>query len=270
MNNTPLYKDRYEQFKDILKTHLSEIMLCSIYIFLFTLPTLFWVFFTALTDFFTETHILNVLVINLGITFTLPLVGLGFAGSFYVFKRLVFNDGTNINSDFFIGIRKNGKSFAKIFFIIGLLYLLLHISLFTIAHMNYDINILTILSALSYILFFLLLFVMIFTCTQTIIYQDTLTTFMKNGLLFTFGSLNKNLGIFIIILFPFIIYEFVPINNIKWMAILISGFFYFGFGSLLFSIYSNYLFDKTINIKQFPEIYRKGLIKNENISNNFK
>lgn len=270
MNNTPLYKDRYEQFKDIIKTHLSEVILCSIYVFLFTIPTLFWVFFTTLTGFFSENHILNVLVINGGITLTLPLMGLGFSGAFYVFKRLVFNDGTNINSDFFIGIKKNGKYFLKIFFIIGLLYLLLHLSLFNIAHMNFGINTLTILSALSYVLFFILLLVMMFTCTQTILYQDTLNKFIKNGLLFTFGSLNKNLGIFLIVLFPFLIYEFVPINNIKWIAILLSGFFYFGFGTLLFTIYSNHLFDKTINIKQFPEIYRKGLAKDENISNNIK
>jgi len=270
MNNTPLYKDRFEQFKDIIKTHLSEVILCSIYVFLFTLPTLLWVFFTALTTFFSERHILNVLVINAGIMITMPIMGLGFAGAFYVFKRLTFNDGTNVNSDFIVGIRKNGKQFAKIFFIIGILYLLLHISLFNISIMNYSTNLLTILSALAYLLFFFLLFTMLFTCTQTILYSDTLKKFIRNGLLFTFGYLNKNIGVFIIMLLPFIIYEFVPINNIKWMTILISGFFYFGFGTLLFTIYSNHIFDKTINIKQFPQIYRKGLIKDENISNNTK
>lgn len=270
MINTPLYKDRFEQFKDMIRTHLFEIILSSVYIFLFAIPTLFWIFFTALTTFFSERHILNVLVINLGITFTLPLMGLGFSGGFYVFKRLLFNEGTSINSDFFIGIKKNGKYFAKIFFIIGILYLLLHLSLFNISCMQLDVIILTILSALSYVVFFLLLFAMLFACSQTILYQDTLKKFIKNGLLFTFGSLNKSFFIFVIVLLPFIIYEFVPINSLKWGSILVSGFFYFGFSILLSMIYSNYIFDKTINIKQFPEIYKKGLIKNENISNNSK
>ena len=205
-NNLPLYPNRFEQFKDMLKTHLFEIILSSIYTFLFSLPTIFWIFFTALTSFFSESHILNVLIIILGITFTLPLSSLGFAGTFYVFRRLLFNEGTSINSDFFLGIKKNGKEFAKLFFIIGLIYSFLHISIFNISNMQVDANTMVILTGISYVVFFLFLFIICFACSQVVLYKDSLSKFIKNGILFTFGSLYKSIGIFIIIFLPFIIY----------------------------------------------------------------
>lgn len=263
MDKNLLYENRYKQFLDVLKTHLFELVIVSTYTFILSLPLLLFLAFVSLTTFFSERHIMNVLLINGIITILLPISGLGFAGTSYFIKKILFNEGASVNSDFYLGIKKNGKEFAITFFLIGLSYLLLQTSLFNISYLEYEPIVLIFLCGLSYVLFFLILFSLIFTCTQIVLYKDRFSKLFTNGLRFTFGTLYKTLFIFLLGLLPFIIYEFIPFLIVKIIAIIIGGLFYIGFASLLFQVYSNHIFDEYINKKQFPEIYKKGLIKNE-------
>ena len=76
----------------------------------------------------------------------------------------------------------------------------------------------------------------------------------------------------LIYLIPFLLFDLIQlsgnidlINIIEIIAIAISGLFYFGFNKFLFLEYSISIFDETINKKQYPEIIKKGLHKEEKV-----
>ncbi len=259
--NLPL--TRRGQILDVLRYHLFEIITCSIYTFLFALPSIVWIVFVGFSSLFSENQLLNVILIYGVLIFLLMIMSLGFAGGLYFFKRLLFNEGANVTKDFALGIKKNGKSFAKIFALCGIFYFILHTSLSLISVMELNSNFKIILSGLSYALFFLVLIVILYMQTQTILYQVTFKQLLNNAMRFTFGYLHKNILIFILVMIPFLLFEFIPYNFAIWISIFISMVFYFGFAQVVFMAFSLHVFDMTINKNQFKEIYRKGLKKNE-------
>lgn len=270
----PLPTNRFELLGDVLRYRLFEIMLLSIYMFLFLLPSLLWLIFSGYLFANVENHtIYEVILVNGVNIIFLMIFGIGCSGAFYFLKRVSFQEGESINSDFFIGIKKNRKMFLFIYFLIGLSYFLLEVA---VAYINYEPNMNNILKgALEGILyagFIIFMMIYFFMQTQTILYNATISQLFFNSIKFTFGMFLKNLGIFAILLLPFFLFEFVPsINGIdifQFAVIGVEAVFYFGFSFLVFSLYSNHVFDLSIN-KNYPENIRKGLANNDkNISNN--
>lgn len=262
-SNSSLPHNRFEQIKDVLHYHLFEVMAASIYTFLFTLPAIVWIIFSGLLSLFEGNYFLNVVAIYAILIPLIGIMGLGYAGGLYFFKRLLFNEGANINRDFIVGVRKNGKCLFKIFLLLGLIYFFLHTGASLIDNLNVQVEIKMVLLGLSYTLFFLLLITLLFMATQTILYQASFIQLFCNGLRFCFGYLHKNILILILVILPFLTFEFSLLSEIKWISILISMGFYFGFGQAVFTSFSYHVFDLTINKKQFQEYIRKGLSKNE-------
>lgn len=258
-NEYALPENRLEQFKEVFLSHFFAIILTSIYTLISLFPCLIWLIFTAFFDIFHEISIFNDLLIYGVNAILFSLGGLGFAGSFYYFKKVLFNEGGDINKDFFKGIKLNFKSYMLIFFLFGLLYMILRMSVSSILSLSLDMALEGILTGISYLLFFLITFVFLFMLTIEAVYVVTFKQCLLNSIKLTFGYLYKNIGFFIIFLLPFFIYEFVPNDIAKIVAILVEGFFYFGFSFLVFMSYSNYVFDKTINKEHYKELIRKGL-----------
>lgn len=262
---TPLPTTRPQLLKDTLRYRFFEIVLLSIYCFLFLIPSIVWLIFGGYLFINAKTHTIYEIMFIQGINIPLIMIfGIGVAGCFYVTKKISFQEGESINHDFFYGIRKNFKMFLLIYFIIGFLYFLLETGVYLINNYEGWNSILKgALEGIMYGIFILFIMILFFMQTQTILYNATFTQLFKNALKFTFGSFLKNLGIFAILLFPFFIYEFVPaINNINYFQYAmfgLEGVFYFGFSFLIFTLYSNSIFDVTINKNQFPEYIRKGL-----------
>ena len=255
--------NRFEQFKIILKEHFFDVLICSIYTFLFFIPTLLWSLFSSSFALFQEQSIFNILVIYVGFILTIVIQGLGYAGGFYYFKRLIHNEGSNVHIDFFKGIQKNGKSFAFIFMLIGFGYFLLHLVSESLLILDsLPINP-AIFIGVEYAILFIILTVILFVMTQAIFYTGTWRQFFKNGFKFMIGTIFKTLGVSIMFLLPFILFEFI--GNFTLTLIILIGclVFYFGISELVVLIYMVDIYDKTINKKQFPEIYRKGIQKDE-------
>lgn len=261
----PLPTTRLELLKDTLKYRLFEIILVSIYMFIFILPLIIWFIFIGYSK-FNEPNLYNSLL-QYGVAIPLIMIfGLGASGAFYLFKKICFQEGESINHDFFLGIKNNYKTFLLIYFFLGLFYMLLHVGLMIVSSSSINEYVKGILDGLLYVAFFFILFVSFFMQTQTIIYSASFLQLFTNSLKFTFGMILKNIVIFITILLPFFVFEFVPFNIAQWISLGVEGIFYFGFSNFVFSLYSNYVFDLTLN-KNYPENIRKGLAK-ENEENN--
>lgn len=249
---------RIEQWKGILREHFFEVAVASIYTFLFFLPCLFWIIWVAFSGLFVEDSIYNYLVIYGGICLGITLAGLGFAGGFYFFRKLLWNEGANVHLDFFKGIRKNGKDFAKIFFLLGLAYFALHVSSSFLNQMEKG-WLPAALLGVEYVFFFLLLMISVFCMVEATIYQGSLAMFFKNGCKFLVGNILPNLGLFFILFLPFLLFEFVPNMTVRFVAILCYFPFYSGLFELSYFAYCLSLFDPYIHRTKYPEIYRKGL-----------
>lgn len=270
----PLPTNRFQLLGDVLRYRLFEVILLSVYMFLFLLPSLIWLIFSGYLFSNVENHTIYEVILTNGVNIIfLMIFGLGCSGAFYFLKKVCFQEGESINADFFLGIKKNWKMFLFIYFLIGLTYFLLEIG---VAYLNYEPNIDSILKGvlegIMYAGFILFMMVYFFMQTQTILYNATVGQLFRNALKFTFGSFLKNLGIFAILLLPFFLFEFVPSINgmdiFQYASIGLEAVFYFGFSYLVFSLYSNHVFDMTIN-KNYPENIRKGLASNDkNLSNN--
>ena len=189
------------------------------------------------------------------------IFGLGVSGALNYSKRLSFQEGANVINDFFHGIAKNIGMNLLVFFLIFFFYALLKISSLLLIRSMDNIPA-TILIGVMYAGFFILLMIFFFVLTQTILYKGNFWQLFINGIRFMVGMFGWNLLIFLVILLPFLVYEFVPFSIAQYIAIAISLLFYFGFSIFLFTLYSHSLFDLTIN-QDYPEIYRKGLTKEE-------
>lgn len=262
-----LPKTRKELLRDVIKYRKTDLVFVSIYCLCFVLPAIVWQIFWSYLSEGVEGGVFNILI-QYGVLIPfIMLFGLSMAGALYFWKRLAWNEGSSVHSDFFIGIRKNACQFLIIYLFIGVLYLALHIDeylLFSNTIMSTEIR--YILLGISYVLFFIFLGILSFAQTQAIIYDAKLSQLLMNSLKFVIGKFVKNLGIFLCVFWPFIIYEFIDLffsteicSVIQWIIILISGLFYFGFSSLVFELYSLNVFDETINKQHYQEIIGRGL-----------
>ena len=262
--DTPLARTRPELLKMCLKSRFFDFPLLSLFTFIFLIPLLAWIIFSnyVLVEQINEDNFLfmSLLIylpyIPLGMIF-----GLGVSGALNYSKRLSFQEGANVINDFFHGIAKNIGMNLLVFFLIFFFYALLKISSLLLIRSMDNIPA-TILIGVMYAGFFILLMIFFFVLTQTILYKGNFWQLFINGIRFMVGMFGWNLLIFLVILLPFLVDEVVPFSIAQYIAIAISLLFYFGFSIFLFTLYSHSLFDLTIN-QDYPEIYRKGLTKEE-------
>ena len=258
----PIPNTRKQLLGVILKEHLFDIIICSIYVFVFAFPLAFWLIFisqTQLLNFTEGNYLFNALLIYLPMLVGITLFGLGIGGSLYYFKKLVFQEGSNVHQDFFKGIKETFKQSVLSFGFLAILYVLMGISK-VILSFTTGLNgtFITIVVALMYVVLFLSLIVNSFVMSQSILYNATQSNLILNGVRFLIGKAPLNILFFGIIFLPFILYEIFPISLLHWIIFGVCAIWHFGFSSLLFTLYSHHIFDLTIN-RSYPEIYRKGL-----------
>ena len=261
-SDTPLAKTRPELLKMCLKSRFLDFPLLSLFTFIFLIPLLVWIIFSnyVLVEQITpENYFFMGLLIYLPYIPLGMIFGLGVSGALNFAKRLSFQEGANVINDFFHGIAKNIGMNLLTFFLIFFFYALLKLSSLLLVHLLDNIAA-TILIGVMYAGFFIILMIFFFILTQTILYKGSFWQLFVNGVRFLVGMFGWNLLIFLIVLLPFLVYEFVPFTIAQYIAIAISLLFYFGFSIFVFTLYSHSLFDLTIN-QDYPEIYRKGLSK---------
>ena len=265
-------ENRFQLLKDRLKTRFFDFMLVSLLMGLFLIPYVVWVVLINNSSAFITTEENYLLTSLMAYAPYIPLAmifGLGVVGALYYSKRLAFGEGANASKDFFYGISKNIKPALLGFFIIGLMYFALSFGKVIIMFSELNPILKGVLIGLMYVAFMVIVMIIGFYLTQSVLYVGTTGQLMMNAVKFTFGMFGWNLLIFLIVLLPFIVIEvtsYLPANLflIQYIFLAVCVLFYFEFEVFVFSIYSHAIFDLTIN-DDYPEIYRKGLTPKERI-----
>ena len=271
-NNIKTPETRFQLLGDRLKTRFFDFMLVSLLMGLFLIPYIVWIVLINNSSAFVLTQENFLLMSLIAYAPYIPLAmifGLGVVGALYYSKRLAFGEGANAAKDFFYGISKNVKPALLGFFIIGLMYFALSYGKIIIMFSELHPVLKGVLVGLMYVGFVIILMIVAFYLTQSVLYTGTTGQLMMNAVKFTFGMFGWNLLMFLIVLLPFIVIEvtsYLPSSLflIEYIFLAICILFYFEFEVFTFSIYSHAIFDLTIN-EDYPEIYRKGLTPKEPI-----
>ena len=259
--NGDLPKNRVEALKLALKENPWRFVLLSLLSALFALPLFAYVFYFSFVFSFPEGNMFALLFFYLGFIPCLCLFLLGQGGLFFSLKKLSFREGLLLPEDFFSGIRRNAKESLLTGLFLGIDYFVIKIFLAYLPSLSLGTFWSTALSAFAYALLFLLSIPLLFVLPQSSLYASSYLSLYLNGWRFFLGKFLPNLGVFLMLLFPYFLFELLPYLATFVSVALLLSLFYLAFSVFVFVLYSHSIFDKTINEKQFPELIRKGLEK---------
>ena len=260
--------NRKEVFFDLLKYRKMSLFALSCYAFMFFIPLAVDLFyFNYLESMAIVADKLEYLfsLIFYSMLIMLPCMVIGFiglAGAFYVAKKMVWQEGISLASDFFKGIKENWKHavingviFGLVLFglIVGGSYLYIYAQVAPVAK---GIG----LGAL--ILVFLMFgMVIALNFTQDVYYENPYGVTLKNSFSFL-GLLNWK--VFLIYLLSTGVVVTLGLFNLLTLAI---GLLLFAVLNsvviLLYTLVSHSAFDKYINKEHYPDMVGKGLYKND-------
>ena len=267
--------NRQKQYGFVYRTNFMTLLKCSLLLFAFELP-IFSLFILLLI--YTGPIVVNsslssaekfvsllnlVKVIALFTPLSLPILSIGMLGVSYVYKKIIYNDGFLLFRDFKSGI-KEGKQGILLSFLLSVLMTML------------VIGTLSLYSFLSLTGFFVLCFVMLLLLFLSFIllqYQNLFSLYyyqnlfgnIKNSFLFTFHSLFSSFGILFLEIGVFVIlysidwFSLSRLTFLTLIGMILQIFFFSVNGMLIFQLNAVSKFDKLINIKDYPEMYQKGL-----------
>ena len=206
-------------------------------------------------------------IISLFLPLSVPVLSIGMIGVSNVLKKMIYNDGFMLGRDFKQGI-KEGKQGILLSFILSLLLTML------------IVGVLSLYSFVSITVFFILLFVallMILISITLLQYQHLFALYyyqswfgnIKNSFIFTFHSLISSLGVTLaaigvfLVLYNIDLILFSRLSFLTLIGVVLQFFFFSINGMLMFQLNAVHLFDELINIKDYKDMYRKGLYNDE-------
>ena len=267
--------NRQKQYGFVYRTNFMTLLKCSLLLFAFELPIfaqlILLLIYTgpivvnsSLSSAEKFVSLLNLVkVIALFTPLSLPILSIGMLGVSYVYKKIIYNDGFLLFRDFKSGI-KEGKQGILLSFLLSVLMTML------------VIGTLSLYSFLSLTGFFVLCFVMLLLLFLSFIllqyqnlfslyYYQNLSKNNKNSFLFTFHSLFSSFGILFLEIGVFVIlysidwFSLSRLTFLTLIGMILQIFFFSVNGMLIFQLNAVSKFDKLINIKDYPEMYQKGL-----------
>ncbi|MCQ3034897.1 MAG: hypothetical protein MJ248_01535 [Bacilli bacterium] len=266
-----LPRNRKEVFFDVFKIHWRLIFGIGGLLLLAFLPTLAILFFrdnyclglaikVNSGEVTKETYNSYVkyahLIASIAVWLSLYIFSIVFSGLMRIYRQLVWLEPLFFKEDFVKGIKDNYKSCAITFTFFGLLLVACKLTnLFTD-----NVVVQAIPIALSLVI---IVPVLTLTLYQSAIYSGGYFMLLKNAPLFYIKDALR------VILFTAILYSplLLGIMNsylpIKYIVAVVIVLFILPFTLLIYQLFSNYIFDKFINITQYPELVNKGMYKED-------
>ena len=260
--------NRKEVFFDLLKYRKMSLFALSCYTFMFFIPLAVDLFYfnylesmAIVADKFE--YLFSLIFYSMLIMLPCMVIGfIGLAGAFYVAKKMVWQEGISLASDFFKGIKENWKHavingviFGLVLFglIVGGSYLYIYAQ---VAPVVKGIG----LGALI-LLFLMFGMVIALNFTQGVYYENPYGVTLKNSFSFL-GLLNWK--VFLIYLLSTGVVVTLGLFNLLTLAI---GLILFAVLNsvviVLYTLVSHSAFDKYINKEHYPDMVDKGLYKND-------
>lgn len=257
---------RKEVFFDLIKHRKMTLFSLSSFVFMFFIPLAVDLFYfnflesAAIASDKAE-YLFSLFFYSMIIMIPCMLIGfLGLAGGFYVAKKLVWQEGISLASDFFQGIKENWKRALINGFIFGILLFVAVVGSSYLLIFAREYPVLCGIGIGASILM-LLMFGMVIALnfTQDVYYQNKFHHTFKNSFHFL-GLLNWK--IFLVFILSTGVVITLGIFNMITLGI---GLFLFAiFNSvviILYTLISHAGFDKYVNAEHYPDMVGKGLYK---------
>ena len=266
---------RKEVFFDLLKYRKMNLFSLSCLVFIFFIPLavdLFYFNFLEVVAMNNEKYeyLFSLIFYSMLIMVPCMVIGfLGLAGGFHVAKKMVWQEGIALASEFFHGVKENykhalinGMLFAISLFglVVGGSYLIIY---------SPSTPILSGVGIGALILLFLT-FGMVFALffTQDVYYSNRYIDTLKNSFRFL-GLTNWR----VFVLFLLSTGALVALSALNFITLAVGLFLFAVLNSVvivLYTLISHEAFDKYINVDHYPEMVGKGLYKKEVVIENDK
>ncbi len=261
-----LPRNRKEVFFDLLKNRKMTLFAFSCYTFLFFIPLavdLFYFNFLESAAIASEKseQLFSLVFYSMLIMLPCMLIGfIGLAGAFYTAKKMVWQEGISLASDFFQGIKENWKhalingaifGLALFGLVIGGTYLALFAPVHAVVKGI----------GLGALILFFILFGMVVTLnfTQCVYYENGYAVTLRNSFSFL-GLLNWR----ILLIYLLSTGTVVVLGLFNLITLTIGLLLFAIFNSvviILYTLISHSAFDKYINKEHYPHMVGKGLYK---------
>ena len=268
INDLP--KNRWEVFGDCLKERFLLFLSMGVVLLLFALPLFFVTILSDNTmgalysayingehsqeEFYALVQSANSLYALFFISCYIVLA-VGIAGVMQVIRQLVWGEGIFFMQDLIEGIKSNGLNYASIAFLSGLAAYLINTFL--------PIQSNGFLIAVPIVLSFVFLPPIGFMISQIVIYKNPFFKYLINGFMLYIKTVPTTLPFLLLFMIP----AFLGLNLIPLIVkyVILFVFFLLLAPMLLtgWFLYCCSVFDKLINKEFYPEIYDKGVYRNE-------
>ena len=251
---------RKEVFFDLLKNRKMMLFALSCYVFMFFIPLaidlLYFNFVESMAIAAEKNEYLFSLIFY-SMLIMLPCMMIGFIG---LAKRMVWQEGISLASDFFKGIKENWKHALINGFIFGLaLFGLVIGGSFLVIYADVHPVVRGIGIGALIVLFLVFGMVVALNFTQGVYYENSFGVTLKNSFSFL-GLLNWK--VFLIYLLSTGVIFTLSLFNFLTLSIGLLLFAVFNsVVVVLYTLVSHAAFDKYINQEHYPEMVNKGLYK---------
>lgn len=263
---------RREQFGYLFKNNYLRLFYLNLIVFIFFLPVIIFYGMTSIYIYHLTSgidnsqYITELLPISVfqyaGIILLLPIGFIGLSGTNFIIRKMAFDEVVDIKTDFKKGIKYSYKQYMFIGFLLGLVLFAVSYAIQYLSLSEMHPLLFILLLTLVIIIFVILLIAIMYMANLSTLYVMSNAMIVKSGLILAIKELFKNLGAFLLSIVPVFIWLMFSHIFIKLTTILILLVYGFIFIQLCFNLLSLYSFDKYINIKSYPDFYRKGLRKN--------
>ena len=258
--------NRKEVFFDLLRNRKMTLFALSCYTFMFFIPlAVDLIYFNFVESMAISAEKFEYLfsLIFYSMLIILPCMVIGFiglAGAFYTAKKLVWQEGVSLASDFFKGIKENWKHalingviFGLVLFglIIGGSFMLIYADVHAVAR--------GIAIGALIVLFLIFGMVTVLNFTQGVYYENSFGVTLKNSFSFL-GLLNWK----VLVIYLLSTGVVVTLGLFNFLTLVIGLLLFAVLNSVvivLYTLISHSAFDKYINQEHYPDMVNKGLYK---------
>ena len=268
-NISDLPSNRKEVFFDCLKNRYKYLLFSGLILFLTIIPLIVIYFLKSIylgilvenfrngamsENEYSQATLIQVLMFDSFVILSSFIASIGISGATRVIRQVGWIEPVFFFKDFSDGIKMNYKYISFHLFILSTIYMISDLSTYS------DLGIMFINYIPMGIFIFVAIPMVLYNIAEANIYNISLLESLKNSFLFLIRSVHISL-LFSLGILGVMLLRLIPNIIIVMMIYIILVIFVLPIYYLLWFLYSSYMFDKFININNYPEIVDKGITR---------
>lgn len=267
--NANLPKTRKKQFLYLIKTRLQKLFYINLLILLFAIPLMLWHTLCLTYSFsFGEITVHNIAEYIYFVLYykSIPnillviIAFLGVAGGLHAIRLISWGEPISLPKTFFRGIKLNIKQFSIIGFVWGVVIALYDFAFAMLSYAGGDSPFVMGLSFCGLLISAIIMIgISMFMLTLCSTYNIKIITALKNSIVLFVQNIFSAFKTLCITVLPIAVIFAIGNIYLDLIAQVILGLCGFSYCIMKISLYTNEFYDEYINVKDYPEFYRKGL-----------